>query len=211
MRDEVLALCELSNDLLYYKIPKDKLLYYISESLAIGKKSANQWKGQSIRKLCEEKNIQIHYIRESKKTYGVSFRAQVEMDKKQTTIFIYEGSIRELAKNSGLHQEKPLSYDAALDIHLAHEFFHYLEYISDKFVSEQLEQIVTIRLPFITKKAYINRCSEIAAHAFTKELLGLEHLPNLYDYYYLINSGQMKQVDFEQMIKKKEELLNLLW
>jgi len=210
MKDEVLALCELSNDLLYHKIPKEKLLYYLSEPLRIGKAIANQWKGQSIRKLCEEKHIQIKFLKESKKTYGVSFRAQIEMDKQQTTIFIYEGSIRELAKNSGFHKEKPLSYDEALDMHLSHEFFHYLEYSSDEFVSERLDQIVTMKLPFFTRKAYINRCSEIAAHAFTKELLGLEHLPNLYDYYYLMNSGQMKQSDFDKMMKNKEELLRLL-
>lgn len=210
MKDEVLALCDLSNDLLYHKIPKEKLSYYISESLMIGKRIANQWKGQSIRKLCEEKNIQIKYIKESKKTYGVSFRTQIEMDKRQTTIFIYEGSIRELAKNSGFNKQKPLTYEDALDIHLSHEFFHYLEYSRNEFVSEQLEQIITIKLPFFTKKAHINRCSEIAAHAFTKELLGLEDLPNLYDYHFLINSGKMKQRDFEEMIKKKEELLNLL-
>lgn len=207
IKDEVLALCELSNDLLYQKIPKEKLAYYISESLTIGKETADEFVNRDILDLCDENKIEIEYIRESKKTYGVSFRAQVEMDKKHTKIFLYEGSIRELAKNSGFTGRKALTYEEALKIHLSHEFFHYLEYTKNKFVPDRLEEIVTMRFLTFARKARIQRCSEIAAHAFAKELLGLKELPNVYDYSYLINSGKMKKDSFNGMLKENEAIL----
>jgi hypothetical protein len=207
IKDEVLALCELSNDLLYQKIPKTKLTYYIKESLNLGKIAAELYQGQDIRKLYEENQIEVEYIKASTKTYGVSFRAQVEMDKKHTKVMIYEGSIGELSKNSGFQGRKPLTYEKALQIHLCHEFFHYLEYTKEDFVSDKLDTIVTMKLPFYTKKVHINRCSEIAAHAFAKQLLGLEELPNIYDYYYLINSGKMKKSSLEEMLQNYEQQL----
>lgn len=207
IKDEVLALCELSNDLLFHKIPKDKITYYIEESLKIGRAIAKEFKGRDILGLCKEHNIELEYIKESKKTYGVSFRAQVEMDKKHTKIWLYEGSILELSDNSSFEGRKPIDFKNALSIHLSHEFFHYLEYTNNDFVSNKLDQVVTMKLPFFTRKAHINRCSEIAAHAFAKELLDLEQLPNVYDYYYLINSGKLNKEDFFDMINRYEKLL----
>ena len=204
IKDEVLALCELSNDLLYHKIPKEKLAYYIRESLEIGKATAKEFLKRDILDLCEENKIEIEYIRESKKTYGVAYRAQVEMDKKHTKICLYEGSIRELAENSDYEGRKALTYEEALKIHLGHEFFHYLEYTKKDFVPERLEEIVTMKLLTFKRKARIQRCSEVAAHSFAKELLGLKELPNVYDYIYLVNSGKMKRDNFTGMLKEKE-------
>ncbi len=207
IKDEVLALCELSNDLLYHKIPKEKLSYYIKESLRAGKESAKAYLGKDILALCEDNKIEIEYKKESKKAYGVSFRAQVEMDKTGTKILLYEGSMRELARNSGYEGRKALTYEEALKIHLAHEFFHYMEYTNHDFIPEKLDEVITINLPFFTRKARIQRCSEIAAHSFAKELLHLEELPNLYDYIYLINCGNMKESSFHEMLKGYEEVL----
>jgi hypothetical protein len=61
-----------------------------------------------------------------------------------------------------------------------------------------------VKLLTFTRKARIQRCSEIAAHAFAKELLGLKELPNVYDYIYLVNSGKMKKDYFAGMLKEKE-------
>ncbi len=40
MDDRILAACELSNDLIFQKIPKDRLAYYIDVPLAAGRKAA---------------------------------------------------------------------------------------------------------------------------------------------------------------------------
>ncbi|MDK2966219.1 hypothetical protein [Lacrimispora sp.] len=207
IRDEVLGLCELTNDLLYHKIPKDKVCFYIEESLKIGKSSALPYKGRDIIDICKESGIEIEFLKESKKMYGVSFRAQVEMSQKQTKIWIYKGSLEDLAKNSKYDGRKPISYQDALRIHLCHEFFHYLEYQQNRFVSGILPKIITLQVFGLKIERSINRCSEIAAHAFARELLQLEELPNIYDYIYLINSGQMKENHFFEMIRSYEKML----
>lgn len=207
IRDEVLGLCELTNDLMYHKIPKDKVYFYIEESLKIGKSAARPYKGMDIIEVCKESGIEIEFLKESKKMYGVSFRAQVEMSQKQTKIWIYEGSLGDLARNSEYAGRKPISYQDALRIHLCHEFFHYLEYQQNRFVSEILPKIITLQVLGIKIERSINRCSEIAAHAFAKEMLQLEELPNVYDYLFLINSGQMKQDHFFEMIQSYEKML----
>ncbi|MDF2887943.1 MAG: hypothetical protein K0R23_2328 [Lacrimispora sp.] len=207
IRDEVLGLCELTNDLMYHKIPKDKVYFYIEESLKIGKSAARPYKGMDIIEVCKESGIEIEFLKECKKMYGVSFRAQVEMSQKQTKIWIYEGSLGDLARNSEYAGRKPISYQDALRIHLCHEFFHYLEYQQNRFVSEILPKIITLQVFGIKIERSINRCSEIAAHAFAKEMLQLEELPNVYDYLFLINSGQMKQDHFFEMIQSYEKML----
>lgn len=209
IRDEVLGLCELTNDLLYHKIPKDKIRFYIEESLKIGKSAAQSYKGMDIIEVCKESGIKVEFIKESKKTYGVAFRAQVEMNQKQTKIWIYEGALEDLAKNSNYAGRTPISYQDALRIHLGHEFFHYLEYKQNRFVSEELPKIITVQVLGLKREGSINRCSEIAAHAFVKELFQLEELPNVYDYLYLINSGQMKQERFSEMIQSYETMLEV--
>lgn len=207
IRDEVLGLCELTNDLLYHKIPKDKVSFYVEESLKIGKSAARSYEGMDIIEVCKESGIEIEFLEESKKMYGVSFRAQVEMSQKQAKIWIYKGSLEDLAKNSKYAGRKPISYQDALRIHLCHEFFHYLEYKQNRFVSDILPKIITLQAFGLKIERSINRCSEIAAHAFAKDLLQLEELPNVYDYIYLINSGQMKQDHFSEMIQSYENML----
>ncbi len=207
IRDEVLGLCELTNDLQYHKIPKDKVRFYIEESLEIGKSAAQSYNGMDIIEVCKASGVEIEFIKESKKTYGVSFRAQVEMSQKQTKIWIYEGSLDNLAKNSKFAGRKQISYQDALRIHLSHEFFHCLEYQQNRFVSEILPKIIPLQVFGLKIERSINRCSEIAAHAFAKELLQIEELPNIYDYIYLINSGQMKQELFFDMIRSYEKIL----
>ncbi|MDF2587059.1 MAG: hypothetical protein K0S41_900 [Anaerocolumna sp.] len=207
IRDEILGLWELSNDLLYHKIPKEKINYYISASLDAGKETAKLYQGKNIFELCKEHQITIEYVKESKKNYGVSFRAQTEMDKSGVKIWIYEGSLKELSLNSSYKGRKAISYEEALNIHLAHEFFHYTEYINHSFVSDRLDEIVRLKLPLLTKKSHIQRCSEIAAHKFAKEMLQLNELPNIYDYFYLMHTGQMKETNFLEMIRNSEKLL----
>ena len=54
MEDRILAMCELSNDLLFHKIPRERLGYYVDASLEAGRSAAKCFSGRSIRELYEE-------------------------------------------------------------------------------------------------------------------------------------------------------------
>lgn len=208
MDDCVLAVCELSNDLLYHKIPKDKLAYYVDGSLKAGIDAARQYADVDLEGMYRQDGISVEYKEDGKGAFGMAYRGQITLSKDGCSLEIFRSSIRELAENSKNGAFPPLTYEQARDIHLAHEFFHYLEYRGNCFVSEALEPVTTMQVFGLKRRARINRCSEVSAHAFAKALLRLPVLPNYYDYIYLINTKKMTPEAFEAMQSKYENELN---
>lgn len=228
--DEVLAMFELSNDLLIGKVSKERYPYYVRESLNLGREAARRVKEMwtalggtagtvDIFRLYEEAQIEIVYEEKSGEKYGVSFRAQSEYAKDgSASVMIYRQSIAELAGHSRSGgQMVELTEDMALKIHLAHEYFHYLEYHSSDildektmklynygFVSDYLEQVELTKIFGRRRTGGILRCSEIAAHAFAKELTGIEVLPNYFDYVYLMAEGRLSEADFLSQVQRFE-------
>lgn len=209
LSDKVLAYAELKNDLLFNKIPKDKICYYINQSLWMGKDKAIQYKHMNLQQMCHDKGLKIEVVAKSGKFYGVRFRAEINFSKRENVIKIYKDSLEELMDSCNRlnFSEDKLTYEDILNIHLAHEFYHYLEYAQGKYTNEMLDKVDTIDLGFYKKKATILKCSEIAAHMFCKELLGLKYLPNFYDYLYLIDSGKTSLKNFEMLIDSLEKEL----
>lgn len=201
-------MCELSNDLLFNKIKSEKYLYYIDGSLSAGASAAQLYKGQNIHDLYKSNGIEIEYSDEKNIFSGVEFRAQVTMDKNKKSVKLYRKSINELARMSTLDNES-ISLSRAIDIHLCHEFYHYLEFCEGKSTTEKLDTVVTMKIGPFERKAHVNRCSEIAAHSFAKEMLQLDYLPNVYDYIYLINSKKMTQKDFDELIERYNKELKI--
>lgn len=206
MNDQVLALCELSNDLLFHKIPRERLTYYADASLEAGRTAAKGFLGQDVRELYRQNGIEIRYAGSGKQGYGVILRGQSVMGEEQCSVDVYQDSIRELAAHS-VWEGRSLTLEQALDAHLAHEFFHIWEYREHRSIAEELEPVVSISFLGFKRRVRINRCGEVAAHAFARQLLGLPFLPNFYDYRYLIDTGAMTQADFDSLIARMEELL----
>lgn len=207
VNERILALLELSNDIFYHKIPAGRLSYYIDTPLAIGREVAAQYAGQDIFALYSAQGIAIDYRPETSSKYGVTLRGQAVMSKAECRVELYESSIRTLSGHSAFDDLPAPDYEAALRIHLAHEFFHFWEYKNGRSVSDEMDSVATIRVLGFARHAKISRCGEIAAHAFAKELLGLPCLPNLYDYSYLLAEGKLTRESFQQKIRTAEELL----
>ena len=70
MEDRILAMCELSNDLLFHKIPRERLGYYVDASLEAGRSAAKCFSGRSIRELYEEYGIAIRHAGSGKGSFG---------------------------------------------------------------------------------------------------------------------------------------------
>lgn len=207
MDDRILALCELSNDMLFHKIPPHRLAYYVDRSLAEGRQAAAEFAGNDLEALYRQKKISITYLDDSKEAFGVAYRGQITLAKDNCSLALFRSSIRALADNSANGEFPALSYEQAKDIHLAHEFFHFLEFQSGRFVSEMLDPVTTFQVFGFRRKAHINRCSEAAAHAFAKTLLNIPVLPNYYDYLYLMNTGAMNhEALIDRQVKYKEFL-----
>lgn len=205
LSDEILGCMELRQDPLFHNIPKEKIPYYVHESLQAGRLAAITYKGHGIRAMCREAGLRYEITEASGKFHNVSFRAQIDFSKTPPEIILYASSLKgmqtvcqEILGERSSSGEADL--DLLVDIHLAHEFYHWLEYREQSFTNERLEAIEVFKLGPWTKRSSVVQCCEIAAHAFCKELLGLPYLPNLLDYAYLIEEKQLQAEDFMQQI-----------
>lgn len=206
MDDRLLAMCELSNDLLFHKIPPQRLAYYVDCSLQAGRECARLFAGIPVQKLYEQYGLTIRYSGNGKHGYGVILRGQSVMGPDGCSVEVYQDSIRELAAHSAW-EGTALTPEKALDVHLAHEFFHIWEYREGRSIAEELEPVATMAILGFRRTAHISRCGEIAAHAFAKEQTGLAFLPNFYDYLYLMDTNQMTPAAFQSLTERMGALL----
>lgn len=202
VNDELLAYSTLTNDLLFHKIPKEDYLYYINESLKIGKEKAKLYKQFSVEELCKKNEIDISYNKQSGKFYGVQFRAQIELKNDCKKIILYPDSLTEMLNASQKYVEEEITYEDIVRIHLAHELFHFYEYSDKQPTNEKLKPIVRLQLGPLKLHSSVMSTSEIAAHAFAKELLNLNYLPNVYDYILLIYQKELTLESFQKLVEQ---------
>lgn len=189
MSDYELAFEQLSRDLLFYKIPSEQVEYYVNSAICIGAAAAEQYQSNDIYELCAENGIIIEISDRSGKFFGIRMRAEIHMSDDEKIIILYQQSIDDIAKAvlDCLPCEQRLSKDKILKMHIAHEFFHFIEQKNGCRVNEVLPKVVTFSVLGLHRKASILTLSEVAAHSFSKRLLGLPHYPYLYDKLYAIS------------------------
>ncbi|WP_172251772.1 hypothetical protein [Saccharibacillus deserti] len=207
--DKALGLMELKRDPLYRRIPEERLSEYVERSLEFGRSAAAEKQGRSIREWLEQDGIAVETVGSSGSLFGTVLRAQIDWTGKVPKITVYRESMNQLAEASAAWPQAfgKLSAEAAEDIHLAHEYYHWLEYRSGLFTGERLAPVETFRWGPLRRKVSIRQSGEIAAHAFAQSLLELRHLPNLLDYLYLLHKGELDQSAFEKEMEKCREAL----
>ncbi|MGM0125529.1 hypothetical protein IGI37_002928 [Enterococcus sp. AZ194] len=202
--DEFLAYLELKQDMFFDKIPANKVSYYIHKGLEAGSSYAETYRESTIEELYAMNAISIKTEEHDGEFFKVKLRAQFETDSKgHNQVYLYKKSILPLAKANGL------SYEEMSRIILAHEFFHHVEFGLGKTIAESTDKVVSLRFLGVKRQVNIQRVSEIAANAFTKKFLQLPHLPNYYDYQYLIQSGELSQKELEEEYIRLEKILTL--
>lgn len=207
--DISLAMAELSADMVFGKIPEERYLYYIESSLKAGKETAKKCIGKSAEELYKDFDAEIVREKEIVRVGGIELRAQTVTEKGIIKVHIYEDSILNLVENSAWEGEKSLDFETALYTHLFHELFHVLEEKNKAYVSDLLDSVVTWKLFSFSGKSHVVRCSEIAAHSFAKEMLGLPWLPNFYDYIYLKNQKRLSETQFIDYFDRMQALVEV--
>lgn len=203
LNDEILSLLELVEDSLFHKIPKEKIKYYINEAIQIGKNLANEYKGKDIESLLKNHGVEV-VIKECCESKNLDIRGEIIFDKEEKQIIIYKNSINQIIETLKKHGLS-ISRKEVYNIHLAHEFYHFLEYSNNDNTNYKLDKIEIVLGRLIKRKATILKTREIAAHAFCKEILNLKFHPKLLDYIYLIESKKINLIEFKKYIKELEE------
>lgn len=186
MSDYELAYEQLSRDLLFHKIPSGQIEYYVNTAMNIGAEAAAEYQNKDICALCAENGVFIEISDRSGKFLGTRMRAEIDMQGDENKIILYQQSIDDIAKAvlDCLPCEQQLSKDKIRKMHIAHEFFHFIEHQNKCCVNEMLPKVITFRILGLKRKASIITLSEVAAHSFSKRLLDLPHYPYLYDKLY---------------------------
>lgn len=208
--DEVLALAELERDPVFHKIEPGMYGYYLSGSLGMGREAAGRLRGQHIRALLEEAGVRFRLAESAGAgAFKVALRAQLDWSGKVPEITVYRESMHQLHMAAAAADGAlgPVTFERIVDIHLAHEYYHLLEYRSGRFTNELLDPVECLRIGPFRRKATVLQTSEIAAHAFCKELLGLPYLPSLLDNIYLMQTERMEMERFVENVKKWKKIL----
>jgi len=199
--DRTLAWLELRNDAVFGKIPADKYRYYLDGALAAGERAAARYTGQNMRQLCDANDIEIRSEPGEGLFFSVQFRAQFEYSKEKSLrrITLYQASLQSLqqgCESAGY----AMTLEEITDIHLAHEFFHFLEYSHDQPVSAQLEKVCNIAFGPFKRYSSVAATSEIAAHRFCQQLIGLDTFPTWFDYLWLEQCGKLTRAQREEIV-----------
>lgn len=203
LNDEILSLLELMEDSLFHKIPKEKIKYYINESIQIGKNLANEYSNKDIGSLLKNHGVEL-VIKECCESKKLDIRGEIIFDKEEKQIIIYKNSIDQIIETLKKH-ELSISRKEVYNIHLAHEFYHFLEYSNNDNTNYKIDKIEIGLGRFIKRKATILKTREIAAHAFCKKILNLKFHPKLLDYIYLLENKKINLIEFKKYIKELEE------
>lgn len=180
-----LADAELRRNPLYSKFPDDRKEWYIEQSLMLGTEAADRQLEHSadILKLVRENGIEL--VRRSECTAGQqsALRSEIEYREDGSRIVIYMDSIRSLYANCREFAQPgiELQADEIFEMHVAHEFYHYIEFASGRTTSQRLPKIEVAWLGKLRRHIELRETCEIAAQAFAKRFCGLKVLPTYYD------------------------------
>ena len=196
--DEFLGYLELEKSLYFSYIPQKEQLPYVVSALQIGRRVAQEAQGLSISELCQLHDIQIIPVKtESAVAQQRIVRAEFEYDKRAGTqkIFLYTAALEELVSDTNLTRQQ------VEELLLSHEWFHFWE-TQHGFVYQQLPQLEVPGLFGRKKTVAVRPLSEIAAHAFAKEMISLPQLPLIYDIQKQIKEGWLSQGEVEAAYKR---------
>jgi hypothetical protein len=93
------------------------------------------------------------------------------------------------------------SLEWMVQLHLAHEYYHFLEFSQSHFVGDGL---VPARLHGLVRPRRLRAASEIAAHSFSDVLMDSPLRPELMDYLVLIADGLMTQEEFSDLLARAQ-------
>lgn len=189
-----MILAELYEDPQFANIPHDRLGYYLTAVRDIAKRTAARVKVEaaqrSLTELCKERGISVHIVDQSA-AFPAACRAEIYYQ--ENIINIFKSSLMEMYQQLQALNFCPggqaVSIDTILDIHLAHELYHLLEYTEGEDTSALLTPVTSYKFGVFKQKAKIIRASEAAAHLFCMEMLALPFHPKVLDFLCLLQSG----------------------
>lgn len=171
----------LKNDRYFNRLNTSQIEFLIEQSTKLGYDAAQEFFGRSLIEELEKNNVKI-VIREDVHPAGIF--SQIQLDRKKSEIQIFLGNMEGKRQAYINISREPLTLDQMIQIHLTHEFYHYIELSRERRTEELVGKMAVMGLGGM-KRRLISSTSEIAAHAFAFRYCNLSHHPLLMDYAFL--------------------------
>ncbi len=170
------ALLDFKRDKYFYLVNNDKVDTYLNLAIEDGKSKAILFRDKNLEEELLKNNIKLIYSDNDSKYTGLVIYARTILTNKNICIEIFNKAIKEKAERLNL------DYDTLIKLHLAHEFFHALEYKDNCLTSSKVEPIYQ-KLLFFKVKRELSSLNEIAANSFAYYYLNEAIIPQSTDIY----------------------------
>lgn len=187
LQPEVLAWKELEQDEWYPLLAPIQISTLVTEAIRFGRKAARSYRYHGtlhpwINRIIRSK-VKIQLL--PKGTGNTDSWVRAQYRRKPPAIEVYRSSLDQLDRffqRSGFQ----VSQDDLIALHLLHEWFHHLESTQLGRTDDALPKAVIKKWGPFYRKSRITRLREIAAHAFTQEVMKLPWSPLWLDHLLLL-------------------------
>lgn len=176
--DEVISYCELKEDIVFKYIPVAERKSYIEKSIEIAMSALRTYQGKPLRQILEDNGVAVIMHDDCESDF---IHSQIYYDDKVKKIDIYLKSLEKMQEAMKWIQYD-ISMEELVNIHLAHEFYHFHEFFSESRTDEKVKPVRYRILGIINRTSNVHRTCEIAAHIFAKFYCGLQIHPKIMDY-----------------------------
>lgn len=194
INNKVFSYYVLTQDHLYSYLSKEDACYYVQESEKIAMSEAAKYNIDLIYQEIKNENIAIEF---SDDIIGCE-RSIIEISNTVYTITLFNNTIEYLASI-----QRELTRNDIINMVIAHEFYHFLEYKNNRFTNELLKK-ANYKMGIVRRKSSILKTREIAAHHFAFQVLHMKHHPVYYDCIQLILSNVYDKNKLENEIQELE-------
>lgn len=203
MDAEVLAFSELKRDEMYPNIRAKQIVPYIEGALAFGRQAGNDYTYDGnlapLMAQIAASDTKVTFLDEKKQAGGKLIRAQYE--RKPAIIFIYRPSLKQIERFFLMSGFRIQQADL-MALHMCHEWFHHLEETRFGRTDQALPKVVIRKVGPVEFKQPVASTREIAAHAFTQQVMGLSWYPLLLDVLIAESERQVKKGEIREKFRR---------
>lgn len=181
------------------------------EAARLGRERAADWVGRPLETELEKMGVEVRRLGCAPGGGGASVRvaAFTTYSSRPTGVRRVDLYLDEIARKHEalLDMGAEVSLDDLVGLHLAHEFYHVLEF-SDGQRTEELVPMVRVHGLLGVRPRPPRRASEVAAHSFARIWMGRCPHPALVDALVLVASGVVSPEALQGRVNKALDLLN---
>lgn len=200
---EVFALVLLRQDPVFGRIPPEKYSYYIRQGIRSGQQAAERWSLPGLARRLEQDGVEVCRSGETPPMDIHSEYCPAE-NGRGPVIRLYTRTLEKI-RAAAQRQGVPVSMEQLEQLHLAHEFYHYLEDSGAGDVSLTSEPVEVRLLGVIRRLRPVRSLREIAAHTFAQTVCAGAFHPLVWDWLLLCEEDEEQARAFWNLCLRAEQ------